>query len=162
MDQLIALTDRIVAAINRVNTSIQKTQTYIDANTFPLIGQGTAETAGVSGMLGILEVLTELGQALIIEIAATSGVEGSLDSQPGCVGSVVAESNVIASSDLDSTIKLVGSTDEIFSISGNLTGTWTNRGLVEGEAGVNAELDVSLVLVGSSGGISFANAPTLS
>lgn len=106
MSQLNELAEMIVAAIDRVNRSIQKTQTYIDANTYSIVGNGMAVSSGVSGTLGFLGVLTELGLELDIEIAASGGAEGILDVLTRIPGIVEASGG--AEGDLDILTKLVG------------------------------------------------------
>lgn len=100
----------IIAALDRINTSIQKTATYKAGNLLTLGNGYTIETVGVGGALGGIEVDTELigsltGAAILLSylevltelIGITEGaciVVGALDTEPELLGAIVADATM--------------------------------------------------------------------
>jgi len=135
-DFWVELTDRIVTAIKAVNTSVQKTQTYKDGNTYTLDCDETIEISGVGGVLGFLGVSTLL--------VAPTVVASSVSDSPLCI-SRQADGSLIAPS----------------SITGSLSiSTELGSSIVEttGAGGALGVLDVSTVMRGNIAASSSLNA----
>jgi len=60
MDQIERIITAITNGLNKVNTSIQKTQTYKDGNTYSLAVDTVVETAATSALLATLRGITLL------------------------------------------------------------------------------------------------------
>lgn len=167
-DQRNTIAAAILAAIDRVNRSIQRTQTYIDANTFPLIGQGTAETAGSSGTLSFLGVITvmpgitsassnvegdlDISKELTSSVGGVSDIDASLDSQPGLGSSVIEISGAGgALGYLDVLTVMRGSAAGVSDLTGFLNHHLFS-GESDGEGEATAYLNSEIGLVGSCDG----------
>lgn len=154
-DQRNTLAAMIVAAIDRVNTSIQKTATYISANSFTLIGNGLAESAGVSALLGFLGVVT-----LVPGISTVSGgASGSLEVETELIGALAAQSG--EAGDLDILTGLGSSIVEISGIGaalGILEVSSDFSGLISAISGASAVRLNTILMAGESDGVGVGSA----
>jgi len=92
-DQIERLISAVTNGLNKINTSIQKTQTYKDGNIYGFGGNSTVNSSGVAALLGFLGVLTLVPGST----AGASDASGSLDSQSGCEGVSVGASSITGS-----------------------------------------------------------------
>lgn len=147
-DQQLVGIDRIVAALNRVNASIQKTQTYKDANKIDLVSRGgTAIISGASATLAFLGVMTLVPGTT----AATSGADGVLSVGTGLVGSVDGVGAVIA--EIDNLIVLAGTIDNVSDNSGEIDKSIKLIGSLTAESGGEAAMQRTIRrLVGDADG----------
>ena len=177
-DQRLVGIDRIVNELKKINTSIQKTKTYKDGNTFgydaSVPGFGGASIVNSSGVsaftLALLGVITLVPGST----GASSGVGGTLDSQPGCDGSSAGASStdgiLSVLTELGSSVvetsgasALLGSMDTTFSLRGSIAGASNVsaairedrevlRGESDGESNTTGILDSQNELAGSCDG----------
>lgn len=154
MDQRERIGAAIVAAINAVNTSIQKTQTYKDGNIFRLATDAVVEVAGASAIEAStksLEVSTEL---IADDTAGVSTVANTpLDSQPRCY-SEAAVGEATAEGILNVSTKLYGSAGGQGGGEARMGGV--TRLLVgddtAGAGGADAVFEIERILIGSAAG----------
>ena len=114
-DQTERIAVDIIAAINRINASVQGLSTYISGHSYAFGTTGVVESDGVSALLAGIAIDVEL----ISSIAATSAASGHIEVIMELVGSAVAAST--SAGDLYLAIDLPeGSTGELSSVIGDL------------------------------------------
>jgi len=121
MDQRIALTNLIVAALNEINISIKGLSTYTKQITFG--GASVVNSAGVTGLLGGLSATgfiaslaavasvsgaLEIEQEIASSVAEVAGASAGLDTGQVVSGSLAATSNILNAVLKDLTIMLAG------------------------------------------------------
>ena len=134
-DQIERAVETLSTYLKAIITSIQKTQTYKDGNTYSLAVDTVVEITAASALLALLEEITNI----VGSLAGSTTLAARLDLQPGCVGSSAGASALLA------LLK------EITNIVGSLAGT----------SSINGIQKVSREFYGSAAGISgvlgFAN-----
>ena len=127
-DFWITQVDRLVTAINKINTSIQKLGDYVSQNTYAFGTASVIETVAVSAILAS----TKISITLIGSIASVATILGAL--------------NVAT--------KLRSSAASVATISGVLTGIFTMRSSADGISGADSTLrdTTGLLAVGSIAG----------
>lgn len=134
-DQLIELTNRIVTALNKINTSIQKLGDYVTANSYAL------------------------GTASVVEVVAVSAIEASTKIITTLISSVASAATTVGA--LRVATKLRSSADGLSAVADSiLRGIWTNRGSAVGIVTADGTLrnTTGLLAVGSADGIVGADA----
>lgn len=140
----------IIAALNRINASIQKTSVYISANTYALGDGYVINTVGVGGTLGILGITT-LGVGSVGGISEVLAEPGALDSQPELISSADSVSGVpIAEPGIfDVQPGLVGFTDGVSGVPIAEPGIFDRQpgcvGDAEGISGISGRLQFILI-----------------
>ncbi len=124
-DFWITQVNRIVTAINKVNTSVQKLGDYISANTYALGTASVIETVAVSAILASTKIIRTL------------------------IGSAASVATIVGA--LNVATKLRGSITSVITISGILTGIFTMRSSVDGISGADSTLrdTTGLLCIGS-------------
>jgi len=144
MDFNVVALNRIVDAIDRVTYAIKMTKTYADAHIISLGHPSIVETVAVSGLLGILEEITEL----IGSVAETSTVAGVLSSIDDLISTITEAATVTGV--LSSTENLIGDLSAISNLAlATLEGVAVRfAGPITEESGAAAELDSQSGFVG--------------
>lgn len=114
-DQFERLAADIIAAINRINTSVQKLSTYISANTYSLGDGYVTEIAGIAALISGISIATEL----IGNMTTSSSLSGTMFVQQltGLVAAIGA-----ATADLENSLELISSAVESSGVSGSIMG----------------------------------------
>lgn len=94
--------ESILTAIRAVNTSIQKTQSYIDANTFTLGEGSVVEIAGASGAIGGVAIDVELqgsvaASSTVLGDMKASHLMGASNAASGATATLVVPTNLVGS-----------------------------------------------------------------
>lgn len=157
MDWNVDALNKILAALSKIETAIQKTKSYRDAN-IPLLSGQIGEGINLSGTLGLLDTQTAL--AGLVE--GLSEINGLLNSGTGLTGLIEALSGVDISGELDIQTILAGFTEAEASLVATLSAVTR---LLDGECisaseiGESVNLDTQSGFVGAceSGTVVFAS-----
>jgi hypothetical protein len=138
--------ERLIEAVKAISTNVQKTATYISANTYSLDADSLIEVIGLSGNLSDLDVLTELISSLAGS-TSLSGVFNINKQLDGLIISSSGESAVITNSK-----ELFGAIAALSSLLSRLEGTSRYVAGIIGEYSSDIGfLNMSNSLVGNSG-----------
>ena len=150
MDFNIVMVNRIVDAINKVNTSIQKLGDYVDYNTYNLNADAITEISSVSAILASVEITTLL-RGLTASIGSTTGV---LNVVTNLIGNLAAAGGGSASLDV---ALILGSGSTAGISGGDATLRDVTRELISSAAGnstIEGNMNVGTELIGSIGSTS--------
>jgi len=150
MDQIERIAASLLAALNKINTSIQKSKTYKDGNLITLGSLSAIQTIAVSGVLGGVAVETEL----IGSSTPASGVaNAAVNVLTELLGPIGITGNVAGI--VDTMQQFISNTTAITGVSGLLEGTTRLMASISNGATITAaEFQIETELIGACDGTS--------
>ncbi len=162
--------EELIAAVNAVKTAVQKTQSYIDANSYSLGEGSVVEVSAASGAIGgiAIDVQFEGSVAAVSSVSgamnasyfwgtssAVSAATGTLVVPTSLVGSVIAVSSAIAAPLRDFRETLVGSSGGVSAASATIIINAVNvSSSISAVSAASGDMTVDWALVGSSDAVS--------